>query len=123
MPVRNPEEMHRAWSEAFNGGDVEALVALYEPDAALMGRARKPVTGHAAIRAAYTGLLASKPRIAVRATGTVRAGDLALTYGEWTLTRAGAEGRPVEMSGRSAEVLRRGADGAWRYVIDDPYAG
>jgi len=31
MPVRTPEELDRLFSQAFNAGNLEALVALYEP--------------------------------------------------------------------------------------------
>lgn len=33
MPVQNPEEMASAWADAYNRGDLDALVALYEPAA------------------------------------------------------------------------------------------
>jgi ketosteroid isomerase-like protein len=29
----NPQQLHQAWEKAYNSGDVDALVELYEPDA------------------------------------------------------------------------------------------
>lgn len=123
MPAKTPEEMHRVWSEAFNSNDVEALLALYEPGATLIPQPGQPVTGAEAIRQAVTAFFAMKPRIDLRAKTIVKAGDLALIYGAWTLKSTGPDGRPAEMTGNSVEVLRRQADGTWRYVIDDPYGG
>jgi ketosteroid isomerase-like protein len=36
MPATEPEQIHGRFEQAFNAGDIEALVALYEPDAALV---------------------------------------------------------------------------------------
>jgi ketosteroid isomerase-like protein len=33
----------------------------------------------------------------------------------------GEDGNPVELAMRSSEVVRRQADGSWRYVIDNPF--
>jgi 3-oxoacyl-[acyl-carrier protein] reductase len=36
MPATEPEQIHGLFEQAFNDGDIEALMALYEPDAALV---------------------------------------------------------------------------------------
>ncbi len=36
MPATEPEQLHGLFEQAFNAGDIEALMALYEPDAALI---------------------------------------------------------------------------------------
>jgi ketosteroid isomerase-like protein len=48
-----------------------------------------------------------------------RNGDLALTQSKWRLDIAG--GDPVE--GTTAEVVRRQADGSWKYILDNPFGG
>src|SRR5262245_5727899 len=47
--------------------------------------------------------------------------DLALVVGVWSFTGSGADGAPVTLTGRNADVLRRQADGSWRFVIDTPW--
>jgi ketosteroid isomerase-like protein len=50
-------------------------------------------------------------------------GDLALAYGEWTLTGGvDPDGNPVNLEGRSTDVMRRQSDGSWVDAIDDPYS-
>ena len=44
MPAYQPADLHKLFRAAFNRGDLEALVALYEPDATLVVRGA-PVTG------------------------------------------------------------------------------
>jgi uncharacterized protein (TIGR02246 family) len=122
MPAKSPEEMVRVWTDAFNRGDVETLVDLYEPDATLVRLSTPAAIGRDAIRAALTGLLANRPRIEAVTGKVLEAGDLALTSGEWTLRTTDVDGTPRVVRGRSTEVLRRQADGTWRHVIDDPHS-
>jgi len=52
----------------------------------------------------------------------VNAGDLeALLDNDWSFTAKGADGGSTERAGRALEVVRRQADGTWRFAIDDPY--
>ena len=44
-------------------------------------------------------------------------------YGDWSLTGGtDPDGNPVNMEGRSTEIMRRQSDGSWLDVIDDPYS-
>jgi len=70
----------------------------------------------------FTGFLAGKPRIDATTRKVVQVGDLALTFGDWTLHARDADGTAHDVTGRSTELLRRQADGTWRYVIDDPFS-
>ncbi len=45
MPASTPQEIHFLLERAFNIGDVEAILALYETGAVLVA-VGKPVTGH-----------------------------------------------------------------------------
>ena len=122
MAVQRPEDYHRAFMDAFNAGDVDALLALNEPGASLVPQPGQIITGAQAIRAALEGFLALKGRITLETRAVVPNGDLALTIGQWTLTGTAPDGSPVEMAGRSTEVLRRQADGTWLCVIDHPFS-
>lgn len=48
-----PSDTVRAWIDAFNRADVEALAALYAPDATNHQVVREPVVGRDAIRAMF----------------------------------------------------------------------
>ena len=39
MPAYTPEETHLEWTKAFHAGDLDGLVAMYEPGAAVMSAA------------------------------------------------------------------------------------
>ena len=51
-----------------NAGDVEGLVALYEPGAVLAAPSGRLSTGHDEIRRAYAELLADRPSFSSRAS-------------------------------------------------------
>lgn len=54
-----------------------------------------------------------RPAVAGKA---FEAGDRALVYWSWTMDFP--DGRAA--AGATAEVLRKAADGTWRFVIDNP---
>ncbi|MGW4499856.1 YybH family protein [Micromonospora sp. NPDC004336] len=109
-PATSPEDLGRLFVARANAGDVDGLVALYEPDAVLATPAG-PAVGTRAVRAALTALLADRPTFTPgQPQPTLRAGDLALTS-----TR-------LDGGGVTVEVARRRPDGTWRWVIDQPRA-
>jgi uncharacterized protein (TIGR02246 family) len=121
MAARNPDEIDALFGKALNAGDVDALLALYEPTATFTVEPGKIVSGHAAIRDALNGFLALKPSISLTPRVLGNAGDIALVSSEWVLKGTGPDGKPVELTGTSAEVVRRQADGTWKFVVDSPW--
>jgi uncharacterized protein (TIGR02246 family) len=104
-------------------GDLDAVVALYEPGGVLVALDGLVTAGHAAIRDALSQLAAMRPRMTMNLTRVVRTPtDLAVVYNDWNLSAVDAEGRPATMQGRAIEVSRRQADGTWLFVLDDPFA-
>ena len=86
MPARDPLEVDRLFADALNRGDLDALVALYEPQAALTPEPGKTVVGHAAIRAALGQFVAGKPRIDIVPRVIAQSGDLALVSARWSVS-------------------------------------
>ena len=121
MPARSPEDVDRLFETALNAGDLEALMQLYEPGAALRPSPGQSVQGSEAIRAALAGFLAMKPKISLTPRLLGACGDVALVSASWKLSGTGADGNAVDMTGQSAEVVRRQADGSWRFAIDSPF--
>jgi uncharacterized protein (TIGR02246 family) len=120
---QKPEDAHRLFVEAFNAGDLEAVVALYEPNAITFNKENQPVQGKAKIREAIAGFLAMKPHITLTTRDVLRSGQLAMLRSSWEMTLTGPDGQPVHIAHRSAEVVRRQKDGRWLYVIDNPFGG
>ena len=120
MPASKPEDCDYLVAEFINAGNVDAAVELYEPNATFVAEPGKSITGHAAIRALMAGMIATKPRLTMKVPVVVQNGELALLVSDYTVTSTGADGKPTSMSARGTEVVRRQADGTWRFVIDNP---
>jgi uncharacterized protein (TIGR02246 family) len=122
MPIQKPEEVLEVVAQAINSGDVDAQMAIYEPDAYFnFEPGQGPVTGIQAIREAFTGFLAMKPNITMKLISCNQAGDIAVIRNAWHLTCTGQDGNPMEMTGQTVSVLRRQPDGNWLVLVDNPY--
>lgn len=119
--ARTPEDVDRLFAEGLNAGNIDALVALYEPEATLMPEPGKLVTGSAAIRESLAQFVAGKPRMSLTARLVAASGELAVTSAKWELAMTGPDGKPTIMTAESVEVVRRQSDRSWRVVIDLPF--
>jgi ketosteroid isomerase-like protein len=106
-PARRPEDLDRLFLERANAGDVDGVVALYEPDAVLAFPPGRVTVGTDELRKVYTELFADPPAFAGEIRPAVRNGDLAITSS-------------VRPGNATVEVARRQADGTWLWIIDQP---
>jgi uncharacterized protein (TIGR02246 family) len=118
--LSSPDGVIRLFSARLNARDVEGALALYEPDATFAAEPGRWVTGAEEIRAALERFAALEPELDGEIESVQEAGGVALVVNRWSLRGQGPEG-PLEMGGRSADVLRRQSDGSWRVLIDDPW--
>jgi uncharacterized protein (TIGR02246 family) len=118
--LESPEGVIRGFSEFLNTRDVESALALYEPEATFVPEPGRCVAGMDEIRAALERFAALEPELSGEIESVRVAGGVALVVNRWSLRGRGPQG-PVEMDGRSADVLRRQSDGTWRVLIDDPW--
>jgi hypothetical protein len=111
-PARDPQDLERLLVDRQHLGDVEGMVALFEPEAVIDTREGdnpdgRQLRGHAEIRAFFVELCSTGRKFhrGEQAPAVIN-GDLALTG---TLRSDG------EMT---AEVARRQNDGTWLWIID-----
>jgi ketosteroid isomerase-like protein len=122
--ARMPEDLDRLFGERVNAGDVDGLVALYERTATLLREDGTAIVGTTLIREELVAILGAGLRITMNVVRVAPPNgvDVVMLYNDWSAVGTGANGKPVRLSGRANEVIRRQRDGTWRYVIDDPYA-
>ncbi|MGB6175382.1 MAG: nuclear transport factor 2 family protein [Methylocella sp.] len=105
----DPEQLARLFVARAKQGDVDGIVALYEPDAVLACPDGSIAKGSAEIREFYAQLLADRPQFAPgEQQRALRHGDLALISSR---LRNGAI---------TAEIARKQANGRWLWIIDQP---
>ena len=122
LPLK-PEDPDRMIAEALSAGDLDGAVALYEPEAVLVTGPEEDMVarGSDAIRRFFSDFIAAKPNARTEVDLTIQVGDIAITGCNWVFEATGPDGSPVNVSGKSVEIVRRQPDGTWRYVIDNPY--
>ena len=104
--AQSPQDLARLFVARANAGDLEGLVALYEPDAVLAAGA-VVANGHAEIRKFYQDLLARRADFPpVEQLPALENGPIAMTFAR------------SPNGNISVEVARRQTDGGWRWVID-----
>ena len=105
----DPNDLARFFVDRANAGDVEGLVALYEPNAVLAFPEGTIAEGHAEIRAVYEDFLARSPVLSPgRQRAPLVSGDLALTATE------------LPTGAVTVEIAHRQPDGHWLWAVDQP---
>ena len=123
MPAKTPKQCDDLFARHLEAGDVDAVVALYEPKGCLVLDGGAVARGPRAIRKAIAMFAAMKPKLQMNVVKIVKAGDdVAALYNDWTLAGIGPDGTPFNDSGKATEIVRRQRNGTWKFIVDDPRA-
>jgi uncharacterized protein (TIGR02246 family) len=121
MSAHSPGDIHALFQNAFNIGDVETLVSLYEPNAILIVGGQQ-VTGRENIRAAFHSMLSVGVQMSLKTRSIIESRDgLAILHGEWVVQPTTATESRLSTQGLSTEVVRKQPDGTWLFLFDNPY--
>ena len=108
-----------AWTKAANAGDVDALVALYAPDAVLYTPDAMEARGTAAIRASYTEMFTTNTVSNASINATYQtSGDLGTGWGTATLTLTPKVGGSPQIVTVRVTAVGKKINGKWLYVAD-----
>ena len=119
-------EANVRYARALAAADANALVALFEPDGAIIDGDGPDALGHEGLRemAHYARERFGDVSFEIDVQWTKMDGlDHAVAYaaGEWRMgfvSRGSHAGEPSRLRGRFAEIWHRGADGTWRLHRD-----
>jgi uncharacterized protein (TIGR02246 family) len=113
-----PHDINERFATCFNARDRVGMLELFEPDATIVERDGSLSSGPAGTARHVDALLEVPGTMTSINRSSVVHTDLALLTAGWSIHH---EGEPIA-SATSAEVVRRGADGRWRYLFDQPFA-
>ena len=116
-----PEEVLSSVVEGINTGNMDSLMTLYEADACFATQPGQLAKDPESIRQSLRNFIDLKGKLDLKVKRVLQASDLALVTTEWSFSGTGADGNPVNMAAKSADVLRQQADGSWKFVIDNPW--
>ncbi|MGB3444898.1 MAG: nuclear transport factor 2 family protein [Actinophytocola sp.] len=105
----DPNDLGKFFVDRATAGDVEGLVALYEPNAVLTFPEGSIASGHQEIRVVYESFVASAPVLSPgRQRRPLVSGDLALTATE------------LPTGDVTVEIAHRQPDGSWLWAVGKP---
>ncbi|HEY9229063.1 MAG TPA: nuclear transport factor 2 family protein [Gemmatimonadaceae bacterium] len=114
-----PDGMVAKLVERFNSGKVSAMMSLYAPEAVLIAKDGRTVTGHTEIAAELERDIKLGLPLVAKARHVFVADNIAQIVLDWSIDGTGPDGKRVHVGGSACDILRRGADGFWRYLIDN----
>jgi ketosteroid isomerase-like protein len=114
-----PEGVVASLLERFNSGKVSAMLAHFEPGAVLIADDGRTVTDRAEIAAELERDLSLRLPLEAKARHVFVNGDIAQIVVDWSIDGTGPDGKHVHLEGSASDIVRRGADGRWRYLIDN----
>ncbi len=118
-PPTDPEGMAGMLVERFNSGKVSAMMSLYEPGAVLIAKDGRAITGQAGIAIELERDLSLGLPLKAKARHVFVADNIAQVVLDWSIDGTGPDGEHVHLGGSASDILRRGADGRWRYLLDN----
>lgn len=117
MAARKPEEWPSVFDQKMNAGDLEGMIALYEPGAAFVRDSSELIVGRDNIRNVLADLVRRRPKFESKVERSVIVDDIAVLYTNFTVT-SGESAEAVKF--RAIEVLKRQKDGSWKLIVGDP---
>ena len=118
LPTK-PEGMVASRVERFNSGKVSAMMGMYAPEAVFIAKDGRTITDHVEIAAELERDLKLGLPLEAKARHVFVADNIAQIVLDWSIDGTGPDGKHVHIGGTAADILRRGADGRWRYIIDN----
>ena len=116
LPKR-AEDAHKTLADAFNTGDVNTVLNMYDFNGIIVPEPDKPVSGKEKFSDAIKSILAIKGKMEIKTVYCLQTGDLAVGRSEWNIT----DGKEVKVSAKGIEVMKRQSDGGWKIVIDHAF--
>jgi ketosteroid isomerase-like protein len=116
-----PEEVLNSVTDGINSGDLDSLMALYEPAACFASQTGQLAESPEGIRESLRSFIEMNGKLDLSVKRVLKANDLALVITKWSFSGTGPDRKPIHMTAKSADVLRQQPDGTWRFVIDNPW--
>jgi ketosteroid isomerase-like protein len=116
LPKR-AEDAHAVLAAAFNTGDVNTVLNMYDVTGIIVPEPGKPVSGKEKFEEAIKAILSIKGKMEIKTVYCLQTGDIAVGRSEWNI----ADGNEVKISAKGIEVMKQQVDGTWKIVIDHAF--
>ncbi|MGX9425250.1 MULTISPECIES: YybH family protein [Bradyrhizobium] len=114
-----PEGVVPSLIERLNSGKVSALIEMFDPKCVFVEDDGRTVTGHADITVRLERFVEPGVPLVTKVRHIFVADDIAQLVYDWWIDGTGRDGKEVHLKGTACDIVRRGADGRWRFIIDN----
>ena len=114
---KTPQDAHASLAAAFNTGDVNTVLNMYDVTGIIVPEPGKPVSGQAEFKQAIEAILSIKGKMEIKTVYCLQTGDIAVGRSEWNIT----DGNDIKVSAKGIEVMKRQADGTWKIIVDHAF--
>jgi ketosteroid isomerase-like protein len=116
LPKR-AEDAHATLAAAFNTGNVNTVLGMYDFNGIIVPEPGKPVSGKEKFEEAIKAILSIKGKMEIKTVYCLQTGSLAVGRSEWNIT----DGNEVKVSAKGIEVMKQQPDGTWKIIIDHAF--
>lgn len=116
-----PQQAIEQADDAFNRGDMDALLSCYDENAVWVVRPGDIVSGKPALQKRFEEILRLTPQVIKEKDCVIECDDIALCTIKWRMVGTDCDGSQLDTRGFASTVLNRQSDGHWRIVIDNPW--
>jgi ketosteroid isomerase-like protein len=116
-----PEGIVPALLAHLNSLDVETMLGFYDPDGLIVDAAGVAHVGREAIGKELAKYFSHGLQMSITQRHLLVAGNVASLILDWSYIGTARDGTEINMVATATDIARRGADGLWRYLIDNPF--
>ena len=95
------------------------MMALYAPEAVFIAKDGRTITDRNEIAAQFERDISLGLPLMANVRHVFVSHDTAQIVVDWSIDGEGPNGEQVRLGGSASDIVRRGADGFWRYLIDN----
>ncbi len=114
---KKAEDVHATLAEAFNTGDPDIVMTMYDVAGIIVPEPGKPVSGKSKFEEAIKAILSIPGKMEIKTVYCLQTGNIAVGRSEWSITEKGQ----VKISAKGIEVMKQQADGSWKVLIDHAF--
>ena len=114
---KKAEDVHTTLANAFNTGDVDIVMSMYDVAGIIVPEPGKPVSGKEKFEEAIKGILSIKGKMEIKTVYCLQTGNIAVGRSEWNIT----DNDEVKISAKGIEVMKQQADGSWKIIVDHAF--
>lgn len=116
-----PEGIVPALLAHLNSLDVETMLGFYDPEGMIVDAAGTAHVGREAIGTELAKYFSLGLQMSITQRHLFVAGNVASLILDWSYIGTARDGTEINMIATATDIARRGPDGLWRYLIDNPF--